>query len=94
MEITATVYICAFPVQQSVEHFIPGISVVEMFIIATIITVPLSIPSFKLIESKALRLKSIDIKDYFEKNVKYRINERRKRMVDFKQLNKNMNTLI
>lgn len=54
-----------------------------MFIIATIITITLSILSFKLIESKALRLKSIDIKGYFEKNVKSRINERRKRYGGF-----------
>ncbi len=75
------IYIYAFPVQQSVEHFVPGISVAGMFIISTLITVPLSVLSFKLIESRALRLKSINIKDFIEKRLK--ISERRKRFGRF-----------
>ncbi len=75
------IYIYAFPVQQSVEHFIPGISVAGMFILSTLITVPLAILSFKLIESKALRLKSINVKDFIEK--KFKFSERRKRFGRF-----------
>jgi len=73
------IYIYAFPVQQTVEYFIPGISVAGMLILATIITVPLAVLSSKLIETRALKYKSVNLKDYFEKNIKYRIVDRRKR---------------
>jgi peptidoglycan/LPS O-acetylase OafA/YrhL len=59
-------YIYAFPIQQSVSHFIPGISVLGMFLLSSLIVIPVSIMSYKLLESKALRLKDIKIKKFLQ----------------------------
>lgn len=65
-------YIYAFPVQQTVVHFISGISVIGLFLISSCLTLILSILSWKLIESKALKLKKFDIGEYFKANILYR----------------------
>jgi peptidoglycan/LPS O-acetylase OafA/YrhL len=56
------IYIYAFPIQQSIEHFLPGISVIGMFLLSLLIVIPTSIISYKFIESKALKLKYRNIK--------------------------------
>jgi len=57
-------YIYAFPIQQSVEHFIPGISVLSMFLLSSLIVIPVSILSYKLLEERALKLKDVKIKNF------------------------------
>ena len=49
-------YIYAFPIQQSVSHFIPGIPVLGMFLLSSLIVIPISIISYKFLESKALKI--------------------------------------
>lgn len=51
------VYIYAFPVQQSVAAFLPGISVAEMFQLSLFFTFLLAMLSWHLIEKPALALK-------------------------------------
>lgn len=58
-------YIYAFPVQQTLAHFLKGISIYEMFILAVPITFVFAYLSWNLIESKALRLKNIDFNHLF-----------------------------
>ena len=52
------VYIYAFPIQQTIAYFYPNISVVSMFLLSTILILPLAWFSWHFIESKALRLKN------------------------------------
>jgi peptidoglycan/LPS O-acetylase OafA/YrhL len=65
-------YIYAFPVQQTVVHFISDISVIGLFLISSCLTLILSILSWKLIESKALKLKKFNIGEYFKVNILYK----------------------
>lgn len=53
------VYIYAFPVQQSVAAFFPGISVAGMFQISLLITFMLAVLSWHFIEKPALALKGV-----------------------------------
>jgi peptidoglycan/LPS O-acetylase OafA/YrhL len=53
------VYIYAFPVQQSVAALVPGISVLSMALIATVITFVLAALSWHLLERHALGLKGL-----------------------------------
>lgn len=64
-------YIYAFPVQQTIAHFLRGISVVEMFMLTLLIVIPLSFLSLKFIELRALKLKKIDVADVIYKNYKW-----------------------
>ena len=54
-------YIYAFPVQQTIAYFIHGISAIAMFMLSLLLIFPLAILSWKLIESKALGYKKVDI---------------------------------
>jgi peptidoglycan/LPS O-acetylase OafA/YrhL len=51
------VYIYAFPVQQSVAALIPGVSVLSMMIISSLVTLIFSVLSWHFIEKHALKLK-------------------------------------
>ncbi len=59
-------YIYAFPIQQTIAHFIPKISPTQMFIFSLPSTFVLSFISWWLIENKALSLKKIDILKTFQ----------------------------
>ena len=50
-------YICAFPVQQSVAALIPGVSVVYMILISAAVSIMLAVISWYLVERRALSLK-------------------------------------
>jgi peptidoglycan/LPS O-acetylase OafA/YrhL len=52
------IYIYAFPVQQSLVSIMPGISISKMILFASLITLLLSILSWKFVEKKALSYKS------------------------------------
>jgi len=51
------VYIYAFPVQQSTAALFPGISVLSMILVTTVVTFTLAILSWHLLEKHALKLK-------------------------------------
>lgn len=51
------IYIYAFPVQQSIISYLPGIGVVEMFLLAWIITLLSAMLSWHFVEQPMLRLK-------------------------------------
>jgi peptidoglycan/LPS O-acetylase OafA/YrhL len=55
-------YIYAFPVQQSLAYAFPGISPAPMLLLTVPATLLLAIASWKLIESRALAMKGIDLK--------------------------------
>lgn len=59
-------YVYAFPIQQTIAYFIQGISVIEMFLLSFLSTLPLAILSWRYIESKALKLKKIEIEKYLK----------------------------
>ena len=63
-------YIFAFPIQQCVEFFMPGISPSGMFLLSSLIVIPISILSYKLVESKALSLKNIQLRKTIFKAIK------------------------
>ena len=50
-------YIYAFPVQQSTVALLPGVSVLAMVIISSLITLVLAVLSWHLLEKRALKLK-------------------------------------
>lgn len=50
-------YIYAFPIQQSLAFFMPGIGVTEMLFLSTLLTGFAAVISWHVIESRALRLK-------------------------------------
>lgn len=52
------VYIIAFPVQQLIANFQHGISPLSMMVQSALLTIPLAICSWHLVEEPALRLKS------------------------------------
>jgi peptidoglycan/LPS O-acetylase OafA/YrhL len=52
------IYVYAFPVQQSLVFLIPSINITEMVLYTTLITLPLAIASWHIIEKRALSLKS------------------------------------
>ena len=58
-------YIYAFPVQQTIAHFMPKINPIQMFLLSLLTTFILAFISWWLIEKKALSLKKIDPKKYF-----------------------------
>ena len=60
------VYIYAFPVQQSVAALNPGVSVLSMMIISSIVTLFFSVLSWHFIEKHALKLKG-QFADYTKK---------------------------
>ena len=51
------VYIYAFPVQQSTAALIPGVSVLSMVMISTVVTLAFAVLSWHLLEKHALKLK-------------------------------------
>lgn len=53
------VYIYAFPVQQSVAAFIPGVSVLTMILISAFVTLLFAIISWHILEKRALGLKGL-----------------------------------
>jgi peptidoglycan/LPS O-acetylase OafA/YrhL len=53
-------YIYAFLIQQTIVHFINGISVIQLFILSALITFPFAYFSWTFIESRALKLKNTD----------------------------------
>lgn len=53
------IYIYAFPVEQTIEHFVPGISVAALMGISAIVTLGLAMLSWHLLEKRALKLKDI-----------------------------------
>jgi peptidoglycan/LPS O-acetylase OafA/YrhL len=57
-------YIYAFPVQQTIAHFIPKINPIQMFTLSLPVTFVLAFISWWLIEKKALSLKKIDPTKY------------------------------
>lgn len=56
-DISYGLYIYAFPVQQTIAYLIPDVRPIPMFMLATVITIPLAILSWRFIEKPALRLK-------------------------------------
>jgi peptidoglycan/LPS O-acetylase OafA/YrhL len=54
-------YIYAFPIQQTIASLIPGISIPMMFVTSTIVTIPLAVASWHLIEKRALSLKDYSV---------------------------------
>jgi peptidoglycan/LPS O-acetylase OafA/YrhL len=50
-------YILAYPIQQSIVHWYPGIATAELFLSSLSATLILAALSWHFIESKALRLK-------------------------------------
>jgi peptidoglycan/LPS O-acetylase OafA/YrhL len=48
------VYVFAFPVQQTIVAFLPGIGVARLIFFSSVVTIPLSVLSWIFIESKAL----------------------------------------
>lgn len=52
------IYIYAFPIQQTIAALIPGISVLEMFLISTPVTVLSGAISWHALEKRVLRLKN------------------------------------
>jgi len=56
-DISYGLYIYAFPVQQTIAYLIPGIHPIAMFLLASAVTMPLAILSWKFIEKPALKLK-------------------------------------
>lgn len=56
-DISYGLYIYAFPVQQTVAYLIPDVHPMTMFFLASLITFPLAILSWKFIEKPALKLK-------------------------------------
>jgi peptidoglycan/LPS O-acetylase OafA/YrhL len=57
-------YIYAFPVQQSLAYAFPGIAPAAMLLMTVPATLLLAIASWKLIESRALALKGVDLKAF------------------------------
>lgn len=53
------IYIYAFPVEQTVEHLLPGISIALLVGISAIVTLILAMLSWHLLEKRALKLKDI-----------------------------------
>jgi len=62
------IYIYAFPIQQSISHFLPGISILNMFLLTSAIVLPVSILSYKYIEIRALKFRNINLKSIFSLN--------------------------
>ena len=56
-DVSFGLYIYAFPVQQTVAHFMPGVRPLQMFAIASVITLILAICSWRFVEKPALTLK-------------------------------------
>jgi peptidoglycan/LPS O-acetylase OafA/YrhL len=54
-------YIYAFPIQQTIILYLGRIPIVQMILLSILCTLPLSMISWNLIESKALKLKKIHI---------------------------------
>jgi peptidoglycan/LPS O-acetylase OafA/YrhL len=54
-------YIYAFPIQQTIILYLGRIPIVQMILLSILCTLPLSVISWNLIESKALKLKKIHI---------------------------------
>ena len=71
-DISYGTYIYAFPVQQAVIASIPGASVTTVIAISTIVTVPLAMLSWHLVEKRALTLKggAVDLTRRFLRRVK------------------------
>lgn len=53
------IYIYAFPVEQTIAHLVPGISVASLMGISTIVTLILAMLSWHLLEKRALALKDV-----------------------------------
>jgi peptidoglycan/LPS O-acetylase OafA/YrhL len=64
-------YIYAFPVQQTIAHFIPKISPIQMFALSLPSTFIFAYISWWLIEKKALSLKKMDPKKIFLDKFRY-----------------------
>jgi peptidoglycan/LPS O-acetylase OafA/YrhL len=56
-DVSYGIYIYAFPVQQAVVASFPGASVEAMIVISTLVTIPLAMLSWHLVEKRALNLK-------------------------------------
>lgn len=56
-DISYGIYIYAFPVQQAVVASFPGASAMVMIVMSTLITIPLAVLSWHLVEKRALGLK-------------------------------------
>ncbi len=54
-------YIYAYPIQQTILHFLPGILIEEFIILSLGCAIPLAYLSWHLIEKKALLLKNINL---------------------------------
>jgi peptidoglycan/LPS O-acetylase OafA/YrhL len=56
-DISYGIYIYAFPVQQAVVASFPGASVMVVIVLSTLVTIPLAMLSWHLVEKRALNLK-------------------------------------
>jgi peptidoglycan/LPS O-acetylase OafA/YrhL len=66
-DISYGLFIYAFPIQQTIVHYIPRISFLGMFLLSAIITALLATLSWKYVENPAQKLKDIDFYSYYRK---------------------------
>jgi peptidoglycan/LPS O-acetylase OafA/YrhL len=60
-------YIYAFPIQQALILYFPGIRPLALFGVAFLLTLICAMLSWHLIESPALKLKSVSFRTYFRR---------------------------
>lgn len=57
-DISYGIYILAFPIQQTIQLLVPGIQPLELFILALLLTVPLAILSWQVVERPSLAFRN------------------------------------
>ena len=60
-------YIYAFPIQQALRQYIPGIQPLELFLCASLLTLGCAMLSWHFVERPALELKKVGFRDFFRR---------------------------